>query len=232
MPAFDPARETDTLELERADHSSSSLVPVVLTVTLAALLARSSHAPADPTTFWLWTAPVLLGAVVLAATRRRLPPTSLCLCLLGLLGGFSILAGSLAVAADPGASELPLTPASLFGARAFLLGLAGTIGIREVLLRKSPLLPGKWLAFLSVCVALAAFQALELLAWWTNAFLERSATHAATLSEQVLVLAGAASSLVCFARLHDRQITRRWMEFTRALDWRVLRRPGKSRHAA
>ena len=48
----------------------------------------------------------------------------------------------------------------------FTQGFIPAILAREILIRRSPLVPGKWLFFLVICVCLALSAFYELIEWW------------------------------------------------------------------
>ena len=85
---------------------------------------------------------------------------------------------------------------------------------REILLRTSPLRPGRWLSFLvvSVCLALSAFY--ELVEWWVavgsgtaaDAFLATQGDVWDTQWDMFMALCGAIVAQVLLARWHDRQL--------------------------
>jgi len=87
--------------------------------------------------------------------------------------------------------------------------------VREVLIRRSPLRPGKWLTFLVLCVCLAISALYELVEWWAallggesaDAFLGTQGDQWDTQWDMFVALLGAATALLTLSRLHDRQIT-------------------------
>jgi putative membrane protein len=97
------------------------------------------------------------------------------------------------------------------------LGVFPVFLTREVLLRKTALVRGGWLAFLSVCVVFAFAAFWELLEWWTT-LVVASDTGAAFLGAQgdvwdaqwdmFLALLGASVALLLATRAHDRSIAR------------------------
>jgi putative membrane protein len=99
----------------------------------------------------------------------------------------------------------------------FAQGFVPAVVVREVLLRRSPLAPGKWLTFLVVSVCLAISALYELVEWWAaliggegaDAFLGTQGDQWDTQWDMFVALLGAATALLIFSRLHDRQITRR-----------------------
>jgi putative membrane protein len=87
---------------------------------------------------------------------------------------------------------------------------------REVLLRRSPLRRGKWLAFLVVCVCLALSATYELIEWLAavlggsaaDAFLGTQGDVWDTQWDMFMALVGATAALLGLSRLHDRQLAR------------------------
>jgi len=86
-----------------------------------------------------------------------------------------------------------------------------------LLIRRSPLRPGKWPVFLVLCVCLAISATYELFEWWTaviggesaEAFLGTQGDQWDTQWDMFMALVGAATAQVLLGRLHDRQIARR-----------------------
>ena len=97
------------------------------------------------------------------------------------------------------------------------LGVFPVFLTREVLLRKTPLVRGFWLAFLSVCVVFAFAAFWELLEWWTT-LLVASDVGAAFLGSQgdiwdaqwdmFMALLGAIAALLIGSRGHDRSLAK------------------------
>jgi putative membrane protein len=95
----------------------------------------------------------------------------------------------------------------------FAQGFVPAIVTREILLRTSPLRPGRWLSFLvvSVCLALSAFY--ELVEWWiavatggAEAFLGTQGYVWDTQSDMLCALVGATLALLLLTRRHDREL--------------------------
>jgi putative membrane protein len=193
------------------------------TILLAAVLvalAVSAIRPHDAFTWLLEVAPILIGAPILIATHRRFPLTPL-LCVL-----LSIHALILMVGGHYTYAEVPLgfwVRDALGLARNhydrlghFAQGFVPAILAREILVRRSPLRPGRWLAFLVVCVCLAFSAFYELVEWWTallsgeaaTAFLGTQGDPWDTQWDMFLALVGAVTSLLVLSRVHDRQLAR------------------------
>ncbi|HYQ02145.1 MAG TPA: DUF2238 domain-containing protein [Polyangiaceae bacterium] len=97
------------------------------------------------------------------------------------------------------------------------LGVFPVFMTREILLRKTPLVRGGWLSFLSVCVVFAFAAFWELLEWWTTlvvagdtgiAFLGSQGDVWDAQWDMFLALLGAGFALLVGARAHDRFIAR------------------------
>ncbi|MBK7925512.1 MAG: DUF2238 domain-containing protein [Gemmatimonadetes bacterium] len=93
-------------------------------------------------------------------------------------------------------------------------GFIPALVAREVMLRTSPLRPGKWLFFLVLCVALALSATYELIEWWTaagtgeaaDAFLGTQGDVWDTQWDMMLAGIGAILSQLLLSRWHDRQL--------------------------
>jgi putative membrane protein len=194
--------------------------PRLLLLVGAALLVLSGIGPRDRTTWWLEVAPILITVPILVATARRFPLTPLAYRLIFVHALILMLGGHYTYAEVPAgfwlkeALGLARNPYDRLGH--FAQGFVPAIAAREVLLRLSPLPPGKWLAFvvLSVCLAISALY--ELVEWWAaliggegaEAFLGTQGDQWDTQWDMFVALLGAATALLVLSRLHDRQITR------------------------
>ena len=86
----------------------------------------------------------------------------------------------------------------------FAQGFVPAIVVREVLIRRSPLRPGKWLTFLVLCVCLAISALYELVEWWAaliggegaDAFLGTQGDQWDTQWDMFVALLGAATALL------------------------------------
>ena len=82
---------------------------------------------------------------------------------------------------------------------------------REILIRKSPLTPGKWLFFIVVCICLAISAFYELIEWWVavgtgeaaESFLGTQGDIWDSQSDMFLALIGAVSALVLLGKHHN-----------------------------
>lgn len=93
-------------------------------------------------------------------------------------------------------------------------GFIPALVIREILIRTSPLRPGKWLFFLVISAALAISAFYELIEWWTSLYLGGAADDFLgtqgyvwdTQSDMFFALIGAISSQVLFRNYLDKKI--------------------------
>ena len=126
--------------------------PLLVALTLVAL-AASGIAPVDRLTWWMETLPVMLGLLLLFATRRTFPLTPLVYRLLFVHGLILMLGGHYTYARVPvgfwvqDAFDLARNHYDRLGHLA--QGFVPAILTREILLRQTPLKPGGWLFFLT-----------------------------------------------------------------------------------
>jgi putative membrane protein len=192
--------------------------PLALLILGAAALVVSGIGPHDRATWVLEVAPALIAAPVLIATARRFPLTPLAYRLIFLHALILMVGGHYTYAEVPAgfwvqdALHLARNPYDRLGHLA--QGFVPAIVVREVLIRRSPLRPGKWLTFLVLCVCLAISAAYELIEWWAaliggesaDAFLGTQGDQWDTQWDMLTALVGAALSLLLLSRVHDRQV--------------------------
>jgi putative membrane protein len=95
----------------------------------------------------------------------------------------------------------------------FVQGFVPAVAVREVLLRRTPLRPGGWVAFLTVSVCLAISACFEFVEWFSaliagsgaDAFLATRGDVRDTQWDMFVCLCGAVLSVLVRRRLHDRQ---------------------------
>ena len=183
-------------------------------------LGVSAIAPHDRLTWLLEVTPALVAAAILIATRRSFPLTPLAYRLLFAHALVLMLGGHYTYAEVPlgfwvqDALDLARNHYDRLGH--FTQGLVPVIVAREVMLRASPLRPGRWLAWLSVCVVLAASAFYELVEWWASllggvaadAFLGTQGDVWDTQWDMFLCLCGAVTALALLSGRHDRELVR------------------------
>ena len=193
--------------------------PLVLLILVAACLIASGINPYERSTWLLEVAPVLIGAPILIFTYRRFRLTPLVYRLVFIHALILILGGAYTYARVP----LGLWAQELFGLSRnhydrlghLAQGFVPAILAREVLLRKSPLVPGKWLFFIVTSVCLAFSALYELVEWWisvalggADAFLGTQGDVWDTQWDMFLALIGAVVALLLLSGMHDRALER------------------------
>jgi putative membrane protein len=195
-------------------------LPLILLAAVLATLAWSGIAPYDRATWWAEVMPVLIALPLLVATWRHFPFTPLVYGLVAFFALILILGSAYTYARVPlgdwlrNALDLARNPYDRIGH--FFQGVTPAIVARELLLRTSPLRPGKWLFFLVLCVALAISATYELVEWatavfWGDGSVEFLGTQGDPWDAQwdmFAALIGAAVAQLLFARLHDRQLAK------------------------
>lgn len=182
------------------------------------VLAWSGIGPKDRFTWVLEVAPAVIALGVLLATRRRFPLTSLSYVAIWLHAMILLIGGHYTYAEVPVGDwvrdALHLSRNHYDRFAHFGQGFLPAVVVREILLRRSSLQPGKWLFFIVTCVCLAISATYELIEWWTalltgesaQAFLGTQGDPWDTQWDMMLALVGAIISQVVCSRMHDRQL--------------------------
>ncbi len=192
----------------------------VLLIIVGAALIVSGIAPYDRTTWWLEIFPVLIGFPVLVLTAGRFPLTRLTYTLLAIHALILIVGGHYTYARVP----LGFWLQDLFGLARndydrighFVQGFVPAILIREILLRTSPLRPGRWLFVIVTAMCLAFSACYEFFEWWSalagghaaDAFLGTQGDVWDTQWDMFSALLGAISAQLLLARAHDRSLAK------------------------
>lgn len=183
-----------------------------------AVLVWSGVAPRDRVTWFLEVAPALVGASVLAATYGRFPLTRLTYVLIAIHAVILCIGGKYTYAEVPAfdwvAEVLGRSRNDYDKVGHFWQGFGPAIVAREVILRTSPLRPGKWLFFLVLCFAFAVSAVYELIEWWValisgeaaDAFLGTQGDVWDTQKDMFTCGLGATCALLGLSREHDRQL--------------------------
>jgi putative membrane protein len=199
-------------------RAMTSKEPQVLLAFVAAALIVSRIGPYDPVTWFLEIVPVLIIAPVLVITYRKFPLSPLLYRLLFVHALILILGGHYTYARVPVGywfqDLLDLSRNHYDRLGHFAQGFIPAILVREILLRRSPLVRGKWLFFLTVSVCLAFSAFYEFTEWWAAVaggegaenFLGTQGDVWDTQWDMFLALVGAITSQMILSRVHDRQL--------------------------
>lgn len=174
-----------------------------------------------PRDYFIWVLevlPALIALVILAATYRRFPLTTLVYvlilvhCIILMVGGHYTYA------------EVPLfewlkqpmgwTRNHYDKVGHLAQGFIPAMIVREILIRRSPLRPGKWLFFIVSCICLAISAFYEFVEWWVavatgteaDAFLATQGYVWDTQSDMLHALIGAIAAQLMLGHWHDRQL--------------------------
>ncbi|BBL72567.1 DUF2238 domain-containing protein [Methylogaea oryzae] len=183
-----------------------------------AVLAWSGTAPYDGPTWWLEAAPVLIALPLLWRTHRAFPLTPLAYRLIFLHALVLLVGAHYTYARVPlgfwleDLLGLSRNPYDRIGH--FMQGFVPAVLAREILLRTSPLVPGRWLAFLVACVCLSISAAYEFIEWWTAVAVGASAEYFLatqgdpwdTQWDMLMALIGAVAAQAALSGGHDRQL--------------------------
>lgn len=182
------------------------------------LLLWSAIDPKDRFTWFLEVLPVLVGIPLLWVSSPSFPLTPLTYQLLTIHAVILIVGGHYTYAEVPlgfwmqDLCDLGRNHYDRLGH--FAQGCVPAILTREILLRRSPLVPGKWTFFLVTAVCLAFSASYELFEWVTaratgeaaTAFLGTQGDEWDTQWDMFLALIGAVTSQLTFQAIHDRQL--------------------------
>ena len=191
-----------------------------LLITFLALLVWSVIKPHDLFTWILETAPAMIALVILITTYRRFRLSNLAYVLIWIHAIILLVGGHYTYAEVPlfnwirDAYNLSRNHYDRVGH--FAQGFVPAIIAREVLLRKSPLEPGKLLAFIVISVCLAISAAYELIEFGVSmatgsagdAFLGTQGDVWDTQRDMLMCLIGAVTALVTLSGMHNRSLQR------------------------
>jgi putative membrane protein len=198
--------------------SARDRFPLILLLGVLIALAISGLTPYDRTTWWLEVFPILIGAPLLVITYRRFPLTHLTYTLLAIHALILMVGGHYTYARVP----LGAWAQQAFGLARndydrlghFAQGFVPAILAREILLRTSPLVRGRWLFVLVTALCLAFSACYEFIEWWTalaggesaEAFLGTQGDVWDTQADMFMALIGAIAAQLLLGRIHDRAL--------------------------
>jgi len=199
----------------------ASLWLIILVVTVGAVTVWSYMDAKDTVVWWAEAIPALFAAIFLPLVFRSFPLTPLLYILI------TIHAVILLVGAHYTYAEVPIGDwvRDMFGLARnhydrfghLAQGFVPAIIARELLLRTSPIRPGKWLFWIVTMSVLGFSGFYELIEWQSVVWGGESGTTGDFLGTQgdvwdaqkdmMMALIGAISAQFLLARLHDRQLS-------------------------
>ncbi|MCY2951651.1 MAG: DUF2238 domain-containing protein [Planctomycetota bacterium] len=202
-----------------SDSQRDARIPVLVLAAVLGVFVWSGLAPRDRFTWYLEVFPAALAIPLLVLTYRRFPLTSIAYAVIGLHAVILLVGGHYTYAEVPlfnwirDAFHLSRNHYDRIGH--FAQGFVPAIVAREVLLRRSPLRPGKWLFVIvfSICMAISALY--ELFEYGVavatgsaaDAFLGSQGDPWDTQNDMLQCLIGSVTALVLMSRWHNRQMT-------------------------
>ncbi|MDP3211060.1 DUF2238 domain-containing protein [Methylotenera sp.] len=191
---------------------------IVLLSILGAVFVWSAINPADRLTWVLEVAPVVIALPLLFFTYRSFVFTPLVYVLILIHALILLVGGHYTYAEVPlfnwlrDTYELSRNYYDRVGH--FAQGFVPAMVAREILLRKSPLVAGRWLFFIVSCICLSISAFYEFIEWWVavyeggaaDAFLGAQGDVWDTQWDMLIALAGAVTAQVFLVKVHDRQM--------------------------
>lgn len=203
--------------MTRPNKLALAITALWVLVYFATLIWSGIH-PKDTFTWLLEVLPAMIAFVLLAATRRRFPFTSLAYFLILIHSLILMIGGHYTYAEAPLLDPIR----DYFGWQRnnydklghLAQGFVPAIVAREILLRNAVVASGKWLFFIVLCICLAISALYELIEWWValaseeaaEAFLGTQGYVWDTQSDMAYALIGAIAALALLGRMHDRQL--------------------------
>jgi putative membrane protein len=193
-------------------------LPMALFCVVALVFVWSGIDPHDRLTWVLEVLPVLIAMPLLAYTARRFPLTPLVYVLIAVHAVILMYGGHYTYALTPFGDWM--RDAFGFSRNHYdrighlMQGFGPAMVARELLLRTSPLRPGKWLFTLVTLSILGVSACYEFTEWWAalaggdaaGAFLGTQGDVWDTQWDMFLCGCGAIFAQLSLARLHDRQL--------------------------
>jgi putative membrane protein len=191
---------------------------LILLVILLLVFVWSAINPFDRFTWWLEVMPVLIVLPLLIVTYPRFQFTHLVYGLILIHAIILLVGGHYTYAQVPLFSWLRDTfdwSRNYYDRLGhFAQGFIPAIVAREILLKQSPLIAGRWLFFVVSCICLSISACYEFVEWWVavwsgtdaEAFLGTQGDVWDTQWDMFIALTGAVTAQVLLSRLHDKQL--------------------------
>lgn len=203
--------------LERGPIALSSRVAFLSFMGIAVLgLAISGIDPRERLSWWFEVLPVVVALPLLGWTHERFALTWLAYTLVAAYAVVLVVGGYYTYAHVPlglwAQDLLHLSRNDYDRVEHFVEGFVPAIVLREILLRRTPLVPGPWLALLVVAACMAASVCYELINWclaiMAGAHSDLGAQGDAwnTHWHMLFVTLGAVCALLLLAGVHDRAL--------------------------
>lgn len=196
--------------------NKTSRIPFICLFLTIVVFAWSAIGPYDRGTWWMEVAPVLIALPLLLGTYNRFRLTDLLYILILIHAVILMVGGHYTYA------RVPL-PDFLMGDRNnydklghFAQGFIPAMAMRELLLRTSPLRPGKWLVAIIVfsCLGISALYELiewiaaEILGQGADEFLGSQGDVWDTQKDMMWAGIGAGAALFGLSKTHSRQLAK------------------------
>lgn len=195
--------------------------PLVLLFLVLIFAGWSGFSPQDTRFTWILEVfPVVIALPILLLTYKKFPLTYLCYTLIAIHAVILMLGAHYSYAKVP----LGFWMEDWFGWTRnnydkighLMQGFGPAIYVRELLVRTSPLKPGKWLAFLSVAVSLGFSALYEIIEWAaslsnptdTEAFLGTQGYIWDTQTDMFCCLIGSILALLLLSKLHNKGLSK------------------------
>ncbi|MBN2332291.1 MAG: DUF2238 domain-containing protein [Deltaproteobacteria bacterium] len=192
--------------------------PSALAMIAVCSLLVSGLAPYDRMVWLLEVFPILIGLPVLLCTYGHFRFTNLVYLLLLIHAIILMIGGHYSYARVPAGlwfQDLFHLSRNHFDRLGHLAqGFIPAMVTREILLRRSPLVAGKWLSGIVLAICLAISASYEFIEWWVallggyqaEEFLATQGDVWDTQWDMFLALVGAAIALLTLSRYHDHQL--------------------------
>jgi putative membrane protein len=190
----------------------------ILFLVLAVFLTWSAIVPHDRLTWWLEVFPILIALPILALSYKNLQFTRLVYVLILIHAIILLVGGHYTYAEVPLFNWLrdtfDLSRNYYDRVGHFVQGFVPAIVAREILLKKSPLVAGRWLFFIVTCICLSISACYEFIEWWVavitgsgaDAFLGTQGDVWDTQWDMFTALLGAITAQLLLARHQDKQM--------------------------
>ena len=191
---------------------------LILITTLIIVFIWSAIAPLERFTWWLEIFPILIALPILFLSYKNLQFTRLAYFLMLVHSIILLIGGHYTYAEVPlfnwlkDTLELSRNDYDRVGHLA--QGFVPAIIAREILLKKSPLVSGRWLFFIVCCICLSISVMYEFIEWWTavleggaaDAFLGTQGDVWDTQWDMFCALIGSIAAQLLLVKIHDKQI--------------------------